>query len=196
MVVTITEEDGSTDPSSTLTMSSMDAELRSSGPLDDQRVDKKNCDQKSGDSSSSETVTFAAEDTENVSEKKVVTLELEQMPGSHLCENIVKDLCQLKKQQVLGEETHLERDDFSELKAVGMDSKENMESVVSEVPSSNVGDDDFNDFNNPTKHQGVDQMVPTNYEHTTVLSVSRNRIFTCLHFLIVVYFLRLLHVTS
>lgn len=171
-VVTTTEEHGSTDPSGTLMSSLMDAELKSSGPPDDQRPVKKNCDQKSGNSSSPETVTFAAEDTENVSEKKVVTLELKEMPGSHFCENIVKDLCQLKK-QVLGKETHLERNDIGELKTVDMDSKENMESFAAEVPSSNVGDDDFSDLSNPTKCQDVDQMVPNNFEHTTVLSVSR-----------------------
>lgn len=175
-VVTTTEEHGSTDPSGTLMLSLMDAELKSSGPPDDQRPVKKNCDQKSGNISSPDTVTFAAEDTENASGKKVVTLGLKEMPGSHFCENIVKDLCQLKK-QVLGKETHLERNDIGELKTVDMDSKKNMESFVSEVPSSNVGDDDFSDLSHPTKCQGVDQMVPTNFEHTTVLSVSRKSFF-------------------
>ena len=169
---------------STITVASVDTELRSPGLSTDHKLQEKNY-KETGSNSLLKTVELTSHQTEIGNKKNgimEVTLMSQQfLGGSDICDKTVNDTCQLNRHSGLDEENHLTSPSNGLLKTADvtaehteMSSEESAGMLISELPCPNIGESDNapKDLFHPTEHQHVDQMVPTNYEPTTVLSVS------------------------
>lgn len=172
---------------SATTVTSVNTELKSSGLSTDHKLPEKKNYEETRNNSLLKTVERTSQQTEIGNEKNVimeVTLMSQQfLGGSDICDKTVNDTCQLNRHSGLDEENHLTSPSNGLLKTAHMTaehaemSSENnvgMLTCISEVPGPNLGESDnaLKDFVHLTEHQRVDQMVPANYEPTTVLSVS------------------------